>query len=206
MRFNGTLKSWDDGRGFGFIEPAQGGQDIFVHIKAFPPGTGRPSVGQKLTFEVETTDRGKKRARSVQYPVQARRSKSVWGESPAPWTLPRLLVIPVFGVIYVYVIRRWGFELPVLLAYLGLSVATFLAYALDKSAAVAGRWRTSEQSLHLFALLGGWPGVLFAQQLLRHKTSKGSFLAVFWCSVLSNIAAFVIWHAGGIQLPRGAFF
>ena len=36
MPFTGTLKSWNDDRGFGFIAPAQGGQEIFVHIKAFP--------------------------------------------------------------------------------------------------------------------------------------------------------------------------
>ncbi|MCP9850212.1 cold shock domain-containing protein, partial [Cyanobium sp. Morenito 9A2] len=34
MRLRGNLKSWNDERGFGFIEPAQGGKDIFVHIKA----------------------------------------------------------------------------------------------------------------------------------------------------------------------------
>lgn len=58
MRRSGTLKSWNDERGFGFIEPAQGGKDIFVHIKAFPPGTGRPIIGQVLTFEIERGPKG----------------------------------------------------------------------------------------------------------------------------------------------------
>ena len=35
MRLDGTIKSWNDERGFGFIEPTQGGPEIFVHIKAF---------------------------------------------------------------------------------------------------------------------------------------------------------------------------
>ena len=39
MQFTGTLQSWNDDRGFGFIEATQGGQEIFVHIKAFPAAT-----------------------------------------------------------------------------------------------------------------------------------------------------------------------
>ena len=202
MRLTGTLKTWNDERGFGFLEPAQGGQEIFVHIKAFPSGTGRPSVGQVLTFEVQTGSDGKKKARAVQYPVRGRQSRRPRSESSAPWTMPRVLAIPAFVGIYTFVIWRWGFYPPVLLAYLGLSILAFLAYAFDKSAAVSGRWRTAEQTLHLFSLAGGWPGALVAQQLLRHKTSKPSFVHAFWLTVLVNVSAFVGWHAGLLPLPR----
>jgi uncharacterized membrane protein YsdA (DUF1294 family)/cold shock CspA family protein len=202
MQFTGTLKSWNDDRGFGFIDPTHGGQEIFVHIKAFPAGTGRPSLGQQLTFEVETTDNGKKRARSVNYPARTRVQRRPRAESPAPWTLPRLLVIPVFAAIYGYVAWRWGFRPPLLLAYLCLSLAAFMAYAFDKSSAIAGRWRTPEQTLHLFALAGGWPGALLAQQVLRHKTSKPGFVGVFWMTVALNVAAFVGWHAGVMPLGK----
>lgn len=176
MRFTGTLKSWNDERGFGFIEPTQGGQELFVHIKAFPPGTGRPSLGQVLTFEIETGARGKKNARAVQYPRRGRSISRQKVEQSAPWTLPRVLAIPVFACIWSFVAWRWSLSLLVLSAYLALSAVTFLAYALDKSAATSGRWRTAEQTLHLFSLLGGWPGALVAQQILRHKTSKQSFI------------------------------
>jgi uncharacterized membrane protein YsdA (DUF1294 family)/cold shock CspA family protein len=196
MRFDGNLKSWNDDRGFGFIEPAQGGQEIFVHIKAFPSGTGRPTVGQALTFKVESGPKGKKRAHSVQYPVRARVSRQPRAETPAPWTVPRMLAIPAFAAVYYYVSTQWTVRPLVLLAYIGLSMVTFLAYAFDKSAARQGRWRTSEQSLHVLGLAGGWPGALLAQQLLRHKSSKPSFVAAFWCTVVANIGAFVGWHAG----------
>ena len=69
MRLRGNLKSWNDERGFGFIEPAQGGHDIFVHITAFPPSSNRPKIGQALTFEIEAGPNGKQRARSVQYRI-----------------------------------------------------------------------------------------------------------------------------------------
>lgn len=205
IRFSGTLKSWNDARGFGFILPAQGGMEIFAHIKEFPSGTGRPSAGQVLTFKVETRRDGKKMARSIQYPVPSRArtapSRRPRAEAPAAWTLPRTLAMPVFVVVYGWVIWRWGFSLPVLLVYLGVSLVTFLAYALDKSAAVAGRWRTQEKTLHLFSLAGGWPGALLAQQLLRHKTSKPSFIFTFWLTVLLNVGAMVAWHAGVLPLP-----
>lgn len=70
-----------------------------------------------------------------------------------------------------------------------MSGITFFAYAFDKSAAMNKRWRTQEQTLHLFALAGGWPGGLIAQNLFRHKIAKTSFKLVFWVCVVANLAA-----------------
>ncbi|MBP5998077.1 MAG: DUF1294 domain-containing protein [Azonexus sp.] len=79
---------------------------------------------------------------------------------------------------------------PMLLGlYAAASLVAFAAYALDKSAARGGRRRTPEKTLHLLALLGGWPGALVAQNRLRHKSSKTPFLAVFWATVLLNCMA-----------------
>lgn len=74
-----------------------------------------------------------------------------------------------------------------LLAYLAMSVIAYATYARDKSAARAGRRRTPEKTLHLVALLGGWPGALLAQRRLRHKSSKASFLFVFGVTVVVNL-------------------
>ena len=196
MRYTGTLKIWNDERGFGFLEPTQGGPEIFVHIKAFPLSTGRPFVGQVLTYEIETGSDGKKKARAVQFPLRVKQRQRQRYEAVAPWTLPRVLAIPIFIGIYIYVVMRWGFSPPVLLTYLGLSILAFLIYTFDKSAAVSGHRRTPENTLLLISLAGGWPGALLAQQLLRHKTSKRSFIFAFWLTVLLNVVAFVAWHAG----------
>jgi len=80
------------------------------------------------------------------------------------------------------------------------SAACFIAYALDKSAARQGRRRTPERTLLLLGLAGGWPGGLAAQQLLRHKSSKTSFLIKFWLTVALNLAALIALQAGWVRL------
>ena len=78
-------------------------------------------------------------------------------------------------------------------AYAIASVATLLTYAADKSAAETGRWRTSEMTLHLLALAGGWPGALIAQQQFHHKSRKLPFQIAFWATVALNCAA-LVWY------------
>jgi uncharacterized membrane protein YsdA (DUF1294 family)/cold shock CspA family protein len=195
MRFDGKIKSWNDERGFGFIQPVQGGDEIFVHIKAFPPGTGRPVVGLLVSFEVEPGPHGKKRAKAVQFIRPGSRRAPQRHEAPAPWTWPRLLIIPAFAAIFWFVASRWPVKPAVTMTYLSVSGITFVAYALDKSAATQGRWRTSESTLHLLGLACGWPGALLAQQWLRHKSSKPTFVSAYWVTVAANITGFVALHS-----------
>ena len=61
-RFEGTLASWNRERGFGFINPATGGRQVFVHVRAFPQGSSPPALGSQLSYEIETTPDGKTRA------------------------------------------------------------------------------------------------------------------------------------------------
>lgn len=65
MRIEGNLIKWNDDRGFGFIAPTQGGPEVFVHVSAFPRDGRRPTVGERLTFEIEIDKAGKKRARNL---------------------------------------------------------------------------------------------------------------------------------------------
>ncbi len=65
MRFEGKISQWNDDRGFGFITPAQGDQQIFFHISVFPKDGIRPRLGEKLTFEIETDSTGRKRAKNL---------------------------------------------------------------------------------------------------------------------------------------------
>ena len=50
----GTVKWFNATKGFGFIQPDDGGNDVFVHISAVErAGLGSLNEGQKLSFEVE---------------------------------------------------------------------------------------------------------------------------------------------------------
>lgn len=191
MRFEGILVNWNDDRGFGYIESTQGGEPIFVHVSAWPRGSGRPQLKQAVSFEVEARPKGK-RARNVQF-LQARRaSRQSERTRRAQWGTATLFVLPAFLLVYAVVAILWKLPLWVAALYVGASMATLIAYASDKSAAASGAWRTPESTLHLLSLAGGWPGALLAQQFLRHKSTKQEFRQVFWATVVLNQVALVV--------------
>lgn len=47
----GTVKTWNDARGFGFVQADVGDDPVFLHIKALPPGSPRPQVGDRVRYE-----------------------------------------------------------------------------------------------------------------------------------------------------------
>ena len=56
---NGTVKWFNSTKGFGFIQPDDGGKDVFVHISAVErAGLGGLNEGQKVAFELQT-ERGR---------------------------------------------------------------------------------------------------------------------------------------------------
>lgn len=95
----------------------------------------------------------------------------------------------------------WAGRLPLwsLGAAVAINLLTFVTYAMDKSAAQSGRWRTPEKHLHLLSLAGGWPGAWCAQQWLRHKSSKQEFRTVYWTTVVLHCAALAAWVGGWLR-------
>lgn len=56
----GTVKWFNGQKGFGFIQPDNGGNDVFVHISAVErAGLSNLNEGQKISFETETGRNGK---------------------------------------------------------------------------------------------------------------------------------------------------
>ena len=210
MRFQGTLTNWNDDRGFGFIKPDGGGQDVFVNIKAFGRVSERPTDGTKLSFEVELGAEGKKRATRVEYIRSAgasnqrtqstnRSRQPARGVSDgAPWPLLALVSFILFALLYAWATFRWGVHYYVLLGYLAISGWTYVMYMHDKTAAEMGEWRVSEGGLHLLGLLGGWPGANLAQHYLRHKSKKASFRVKHWVMVCINLSTFTFLASNGL--------
>lgn len=60
MRQNGTVKFFNQTKGFGFITPDEGGKDVFVHITAVErSGIGALADGMRVSFETEPDKKGK---------------------------------------------------------------------------------------------------------------------------------------------------
>ena len=66
-RVHGTLKTWIEDRGFGFIVPDGGGKDVFVLGRTLRQGDiSFPRTGMRLTFDLEHDAQGRDRAIDVQ--------------------------------------------------------------------------------------------------------------------------------------------
>lgn len=194
MRYQGRITSWKDDKGFGFITPNGGGERVFVHISSFSNRKRRPEANEVVTYELKVDAKGRIQANTVAF----------IGEQPTPSAPPSHSNVPpiftAFFLLFVAVAVVAGrLPIKVLALYLVASLITFFAYAFDKSAALRNQWRTRESTLHMFSLLGGWPGALAAQRLLRHKSAKSSFQATFWVTVVLNCGAL-----GWLFTPSGA--
>lgn len=186
MRTKGRITSWNDEKGFGFITPIAGGKQVFVHIKAFSNSNRRPDVNQLVTYTLSNDKQGRPCAANAtlagdRLPEKEKR------KSGSLTTIGAAFFLVIVGVSVLTA------KIPplVLALYIVGSLITFTMYAVDKSAAQKGAWRTQESTLHLLSLAGGWPGALVAHQKLRHKSKKQSFRSVFWATVILNCSVFV---------------
>ena len=186
MRKKGTIISWNNEKGFGFIKPNNNNQQVFVHIKSFNNRGRRPNINEAVFYSESADNRGRPRAVKVDFvgdnKIRPKRQSS--GTTAIFVAISFLMIVGI--TVFIGVIS------PLILGcYVTVSLATFLWYAKDKAAAQSGRWRTPESTLHLMSLIGGWPGALIAQQNLRHKSKKLSFRMVFWATVLLNCGVFI---------------
>lgn len=200
----GKLVVWKDDRGFGFIEPVNGGQRVFLHISAIRDANRRPQLGDEIHYQVMLGKAGKVRATMAFIKGATARpapnaptltqppTVSTFARPSQSW-LPEILLLsllPLIGSIHV----AWTLANPMpLILYPLMSFLTFKLYENDKSRAQNKQWRTRENTLHLCELLGGWPGAFIAQRRLRHKSRKASYQTVFWSIVVLHLAFWINW-------------
>lgn len=206
----GKLTKWKDERGFGFIQPVDGSQEVFLHISELKDSTRRPQVGDTIYYHF-VADRGKisacnafilgarSKSKSPFVSLSNRPASTAVRKYPFPILEVLLLsILPLIGSLHFTWIT--GNPTPLIL-YPIMSLLTFAVYADDKSRAKRGDWRTPEQTLHLCELLGGWLGGFIAQRRLRHKSIKSSYQVVFWAIVAFHIIFWVDWlFLGGTLL------
>lgn len=70
-----------------------------------------------------------------------------------------------------------------------VNIGSAVAVWWDKRRATKDQWRIKEETLLVWALVGGWPGGIWAMRRFRHKTSKRSFIAKYVLAVILNLAA-----------------
>jgi uncharacterized membrane protein YsdA (DUF1294 family)/cold shock CspA family protein len=194
-RYAGRITSWKDDQGFGFITPNGGGPLVFLHISAFTNRATRPASNDIVTYHLGANEKG---PRAEQ--VALAHSKTPQ-QAPADKRTGSLIAVAGFFGFVALSIFSGKLPAAFLWAYLIASVGAFLAYAADKSAARKNEWRISENTLHMLGLVGGWPGALVAQQVLRHKSKKESFRTVFRATVVIN-CGLLFW----LLTPSGATF
>lgn len=187
MRTKGKIASWNEEKAYGFITPMTGGKQMFIHINAFSNKNRRPKVCEFVTYDVSTDKNG--RPCAAKATLAGDRPQSNKKEGGGLISIGAAIMF--LGIVAMSVLED---KIPpiILAVYVGLSILTFFVYALDKTAAKKGTWRTQERTLHLLALAGGWPGALIAQQKLRHKSKKVEFRFSFWITVLLN-CGILIW-------------
>jgi len=95
-----------------------------------------------------------------------------------------LVVLLVAPGVALYRLRDVIAPVLAVIIFCGVSAAAFVGQWIDKRKAASGEWRTPEATLHLFELLGGWPGAFLAQRLFRHKTAKLGYKVIFWLIVV----------------------
>lgn len=183
-RHQGRVTQWNSAKGFGFVEVER--SRVFIHIRDFSDRRRDPEVGDMVSFLLGTDPHGRSCAKNIQPLITA---------APAYYHAARklslghfafmfgLLVLPMLAV---YRLKQPGLALWFAGWVAAASALCYLYYAWDKRRAKAADWRLPENMLHIWALLGGWPGGYLAQRKLRHKSAKLSFLLTFWAIVASH--------------------
>ena len=197
MYRQGKIEKWNDERGFGFISSSEAGDSVFVHISSFSRSDRRPTVNEAVRYTLAFDCHGRPQAKDVRFMTGS--------SSASPMQIPRAgIAVPIaFAMSFLIALATLAavgwLDIGWLVLYCGASILTYGCYSWDKTAAQNAGRRTPESTLHLMSLIGGWPGALIAQALLRHRTRKPSFLVGYWFTVIVNCIALGVIVGKGVS-------
>lgn len=213
MRRSGELVQWNNKGGYGFVRD-EAGRDYYVHISKLAAG-GRPRIGDRLEFETATGRKGRPSA------VDVTITQSAAPAAPPPQTLREVkqphanvsrykLGLRTAAATLMTLLILWAIgtdQAPVWLGlvYAAMGTGSALLYRFDKLYALTGKYRVSENNLHVVDLSFGIIGGLAAQEVYRHKTVKPRFVATTWAIALFHTLALAALAFGWVEMvfPRG---
>ncbi|MEM1083300.1 MAG: DUF1294 domain-containing protein [Verrucomicrobiota bacterium] len=169
-----VITEWKPKSPFGFGQSDEG--SVFLHIENFTERSRWPEVGDQVSFVDGVDKEGRPCAQRIV--LKASGSTFSWRHL---LELGLLLALPVLAIpAMVKLISPWW----ILYVVTFTSGITAMHLWADKRFSMSNKSRIPEATLHLFELMGGWPGSFVAQRMLRHKVSKKSYQLIFWAIVL----------------------
>lgn len=206
QRFQGTIVRWLDDKGFGFIRPEHQVDEVFFHIREYR-GQQRPTVGEHVVFILERDKQGRLNAKHVQeyqfvqqkvseQNQRHRQRQTVRDETDSVLNFILILAILFYlALVGLFFLSKQAIYQWILIVYTVSSLIAFALYAYDKLQAKRDGWRIPENTLHLWAVFGGWIGASIAHKVLNHKSRKPEFRMVFYVTILLNWGLlFAIFH------------
>jgi len=205
MTETGELVDWRDERGFGFVETADH-ERLFVHISAFERPLRRPLPGDRLAFRRGPGRDGRPTviaARIAGATARPHRGPATATVEAAQLVRARRIALAAVLLAALMLARSLGQGPDWLVAtYVLMGGASFACYAFDKRAALAGRWRVAEATLHLVDFAGGIIGGLLAQAMFHHKTAKRGFALWTGTIAMLHLGFLGLVGAGTLVVPR----
>lgn len=172
----GVVTEWASKSSFGYAECESG--RIFLHINNFIERFKWPEVDDLITFSIGQDEKGRPCAQNIILVSQG--GVLAW---PHFVLVLGLLILPALAVPNV---AEWLSPWWILGCVMITSALAALNLWFDKNYAKEDASRIPEATLHLFELLGGWPGSYLAQRFYRHKISKRSYQVIFWLIVTAH--------------------
>lgn len=208
MRRSGELVQWNNKGGYGFVRD-DAGRDYYVHISKVA-GDSRPHIGDRLSFEEAAGRKGRPSAIDVTIIASAPAPQATLRDvkRPAPGVSRYKLGLRTAAATLMTLLILWAIgtgKAPewIGLLYAAMGAGSALLYRFDKLYALSGKYRVSENNLHVVDMAFGIIGGLAAQEVYRHKTVKPRFVATTWAIALAHTLGLAALAFGwfGLLLP-----